>query len=230
MNVPWQPPSNRGTSRASFCFGLFSSACTMAVPQNCSPCVELKQTVSKVADLYTEENHLQIIAINIDRNRGLAHRFDLKDMPALIMFETVDGEFKNERYEGGRSETDVIDYINKKGGFNATPTKKSHKTGLVPEVHEDLKGFASASANERAAMAAKARDTVQDLNDQDKMSLFEKYVTVMKSVQQHGVDWISEEFGRLKELLENHAASLTDDKQVEFAGRINVLSFFKEDL
>jgi protein disulfide-isomerase A6 len=85
----------------------------------CGHCKSLAPVYEVFADAFAHAKDKVVIAkVDADAHRELGSRFDVKGFPTLKFFPNGNAE-ESEKYEGGRSEDDLISFIEKKTGVKA---------------------------------------------------------------------------------------------------------------
>ncbi|KAJ3855035.1 protein disulfide isomerase [Lentinula lateritia] len=92
----------------------------------CGHCKAMKPAYEKVASIFETENNCILVNVDADdkKNEAIKTRFGISGFPTIKFFpkDNKDGI----AYEGGRSETDFVDYLNEKCG-----TQRSVNGGLL---------------------------------------------------------------------------------------------------
>jgi protein disulfide-isomerase A6 len=141
--------------------------------QWCGHCKSIKPTWEKVAGLFGDEPLVQIVSVDADKHASLGEKYSVKGFPTLKFFGP-DG--KDVPYESGRNLDDIVSFLNEKAGTDvAADGTVTPSGGLLPQVHDVLTGFGSASPEEQHAMLEKAAAVVaEDGKDLDRWSLYSK--------------------------------------------------------
>jgi protein disulfide-isomerase A6 len=85
----------------------------------CGHCKTLAPVYEVFANAFAHAKDKVVIAkVDAEANRPLAMRFEIKGFPTLKFFPTGNPE-ESEKYEGGRSEDDLVGFIEKKTGVKA---------------------------------------------------------------------------------------------------------------
>lgn len=191
----------------------------------CGHCKAIKPAWNRVADLFADEPDVSIVSVDADKHRSLGERFEVQGFPSLKYFPAGGG--KPVAYDGGRSEKDLVAFLNEKADtdvrVDGSPSKKN---GLLPEVHDILAGFGEASAEEKEAKLREAGREVA--GGGDKEAKFRVYAKVGAKILAEGAAYVAREKARLAAMLANGKGSITPTQRKNFQRRINVLTVFDE--
>jgi protein disulfide-isomerase A6 len=100
----------------------------------CGHCKSLAPVYEVVADSFAHAKDKLVIAkVDADAHRDLGSRFQVKGFPTLKFFPS--GPDSEEQYEGGRTENDLISFLEKKTGVRSkrAPEAPSAVLALTPE-------------------------------------------------------------------------------------------------
>jgi protein disulfide-isomerase A6 len=106
----------------------------------CGHCKNLAPVYEVLGNVFAHAKDKVVIAkVNADAHRELGSRYGVKGFPTLLWFPNgADGE--TEKYMGGRSEDDLISYIEKQTGVKAkrAPKPPSYVTVLTEANFDEL--------------------------------------------------------------------------------------------
>jgi len=189
----------------------------------CGHCKSLKPHYENVATTFLPETDCVVANINADdpKNADLSKKYEVTGYPTLKFFGK-DNKDKPEEYEGGRTEKDLVEYLNKKCG-----THRAVGGGLNDEAgrHADL----DAMANKFLVAAADARQAVYD-EASELAARFgvtgKHYLRVMEKVVNSGGAYLEKESKRLAAILKKRA--LSPAKLDELKMKSNILNAFSK--
>lgn len=222
-NVVIGDPSSFETSVAN------SHALVLLYAPWCGHCKSIKPAWNKLADLFEDVDDVKVVAVDADKHRSLGERFGVQGFPTLKYLPKGGGE--PEAYEGGRSEADMMTFLNGKAGTDVSADGGVGKSGgVLPELGEVLAGFGEASNEEKEEKLEKLRDMREGLEEDDekKASAFAMYAKVGAKIMKHGMEYVAKEKERLGAMLTKSKGSLSSDQRKNFQRRINVLTVFDE--
>ncbi|XP_006459384.1 hypothetical protein AGABI2DRAFT_191372 [Agaricus bisporus var. bisporus H97] len=189
----------------------------------CGHCKNLKPTYEQVAKTFNPEGNCIVANINADdeMNRDIAKKYDVSSFPTIKFFsaDNKDGI----AYEGGRSEADLVKYLNEKcntqrqvgGGLN-------EKAGRLPAFDALAHKFYAAAANSRQTILNEARTLAKIATHG-----VDHYLKVMEKVVANGDGYVAKEMKRLGSLMGK--GTLAQSKIDELQIKINVLRSFVEE-
>ena len=126
-----------------------------------------------------------------------------------------------EDYREGRTEEDLVKFLNAKTGAKRTPGGGLlPDAGLVEELNELAKAFADES--KRDAVLAQAKALVDEKHADDKYAKY--YVKVMEKIVDQGSDYAAGEIARLKRVVDG--GNVKADRIDSFHIRKNILEQF----
>jgi protein disulfide-isomerase A6 len=188
----------------------------------CGHCKKLKPTYEKVAEAFKPESSCVVANVDADdkKNRPLAEKYEIGSFPTLKFFSADNKE--PETYDGGRSEEDLVKFLNEKCG-----THRAVGGGLSDEAGR-LVDF-DALANKFFTSAAGVRDSAY----QEALTLAaaagpasKHYIRVMEKVINGTEEYIHKEAKRLTTILEKR--NLSPQKLDEIKIKANILRAFTE--
>ncbi|KAF2165259.1 hypothetical protein M409DRAFT_67501 [Zasmidium cellare ATCC 36951] len=184
----------------------------------CGHCKSLKPTWEKVAQDFAAESNVSIGLVDCEgeTSKATAERYGVKSYPTIKFFPkgTQDGE----AYSGGRSEADLVTFINEKAGTHrAAGGLLDAAAGVIPSLDSAVEAIRTNGGdkayNEFYKQAGKAQDKYA-----------EYYTKVGKKVQENA-DYVSKELTRLQGLIAK--GNLAPEKLDDLISRSNILKVFK---
>ena len=74
----------------------------------CGPCKMMDRILVSVANKYESDANVTIVSVDIDQNQAMAQEHNITAVPTMLFFKN---SAKCERFEGIRSEQNIIDVI-----------------------------------------------------------------------------------------------------------------------
>jgi protein disulfide-isomerase A6 len=167
-------------------------------------------------------------------NRPIAQRYDVKSFPTIKFFPKGSNK-QAQDYDGGRTETNFIQWINTKCGlYRITGGALSDLAGRLPSLDSLASRFYSTEADtdrsqiveDAKAFLAKAKEGVN--SSAEKNAVGDYYIRIMDKLVEDKT-YVEKETARLKKIMGKHldGSSLLEGKKVDsIKKRINVLSAF----
>ncbi|GMG21486.1 unnamed protein product [Ambrosiozyma monospora] len=206
------------------------SAIIAFTKEKCIHCEKLKDTWNKLADVYHRDLERVLISqVNTSGDEPtdwLKNRYEVTSFPT-ILFVTDGNLDEPEVYEGDRSLTDLVRFVNEKtflhrsadGGLDSL-------AGTLPQMNGKIKAFVGSNRVTRIAMV---KEVVNELRILDKEKKFTEeikyYAKVINSLVSGGFEFIDGEISRLGNMMKSGA--LNDDSRDSIRMRLNALKLFK---
>jgi protein disulfide-isomerase A6 len=177
--------------------------------------------------LFAAEPHIQIISVDADAHRSLGEKYSVQGFPTIKFI--APGVTEAVDYSGGRSVEAFVEFLNKQAGSDVTADGSVSSTGgLLPNVHDALSGFGSATKEKQEKMLNTVGAIVADLKDEKAAKYWTVYAKIGTKVIAQGVEFIGREKKRLMSILQAGASSVTPEQRKNFQRRVNVLTAFDE--
>jgi protein disulfide-isomerase A6 len=189
----------------------------------CGHCKSLKPIYEKVATTFKPEADCVVANLdaNDEKNADLSKKYEIQGFPTLKFFSK--GQSEPITYEGGRSEVDLVNFLNEKcdtqrkvgGGLNEKAGRLRHLDAFARTF------FKSTSDAERLDLVAATLDADTPKGEA------KYYVYVMnKVVGGKGNEYVEKESKRLSKILakQNISVKKADEIQV----KVNILKAFVE--
>jgi len=191
----------------------------------CGHCKNLAPTYEKVAQTFKDEPNCKVAKVDADSEKGLASRFGVSGYPTIKFFSKSNKE--GEKYEGGRSEQDFIDYLNNKCGTNRVSGGGiNEQAGRIDAFDTLAKKFMENPDSRDEAMATVSK-TVEEETDPEHKKSAEYYLKSMKKIIDKGESYVGGEVDRLARMLEGNMKA---EKRDSMFKRKNILSVFLKAL
>lgn len=183
----------------------------------CGHCKTLKPIWEKVAQDFAAESNVSIGLVDCEgpTSKATAERYGVKSYPTIKFFPkgTQDGE----AYSGGRSEEDLVTFMNEKAGtYRSAGGLLNAAAGVIPSLEsavESLRTGGDKAYTEFYKQAGKAQEKYA-----------EYYAKVGKKVQENA-DYVNKELTRLQSLIAK--GNLAPEKLDDLISRSNILKVFK---
>lgn len=167
-------------------------------------------------------------------NRPIAQRYDVKSFPTIKFFPKGSNK-EAQDYEGGRTESNFIQWINQKCGlYRVSGGALSDLAGRLPSLDSLASRFYSSEADtDRSkivedARAFLAQAKVSTNSSAEKNAAADYYIRIMDKLVEDKT-YVEKETARLKKIMGKHldGSSLLEGKKVDsIKKRMNVLSAF----
>ncbi|KAF9972872.1 hypothetical protein BGZ73_003939 [Actinomortierella ambigua] len=184
----------------------------------CGHCKNLAPIYEKVATTFAGEKNVVIANVDATVEKGIAEKHQIRGYPTIKFF-AADGTIED--YNGGRSEKDFVEFINKRAGtFRAPGGLLTAEAGRVAELDAHVEKYVKAtSAGEKKKIydeAVKAAGASTNASAKYYVRFFEKVHA--------SPDYTAKEVARLDGLIKKGA--MNQAKLDEFVIRKNILTQF----
>ncbi|KAI1321649.1 hypothetical protein EDD11_003129 [Mortierella claussenii] len=185
----------------------------------CGHCKNLAPTYEKVAQDFLND-HKTIVIANLDAtvHKETAEKYGVSGYPTIKFF-TADGAVED--YNGGRSEQDFIDFINKKTGTQrVSGGGLSPEAGRIAQLDDLVIQFVKASQEEKKKISKQAIELANKLTDASAKyysRFFEKALSVQNYAETEAV--------RLAKIIQNKSVNRL--RLDDFSIRHNIITLFK---
>ncbi|CAG8602823.1 14158_t:CDS:10 [Rhizophagus irregularis] len=199
----------------------------------CGHCKNLAPTYEKVAQDYAQESDVcnsntmifNCIVANMDatKNEPVAKRYDVRGFPTIKFFPK--GENKTTiDYQGGRTEQDFIDFLNKNcGTHRLVGGGLSEEAGRVPELDALAVKFTNAITQKEIDLVITETKDAAEKSD-SKFALY--YVKVMEKIKDKN-NYVDNEIARLDKIIKS--GTISASKIDDFTIRKNILTNFHKN-
>ena len=128
----------------------------------CPPCQRLAPEYTKAAAALVEKgSSIKLAKVDAEAEQALSERFEIEGFPTLKYFRS--GE--SIEYEGGRTEEDIVAWVEKKSGPAAVPlTSLDEAVSFVSGKDAAVIGFFPDQTSEAATAFCKAADGVDEIS------------------------------------------------------------------
>ncbi|KAG0332592.1 hypothetical protein BG000_009893 [Podila horticola] len=174
----------------------------------CGHCKSLAPTYETVAQDFASEKNVVIAKVDATEEKGVADRYDIKGFPTLKFF-AADGSVSD--YEGGRSEQDFVEFINKKvGTARAVGGMLNAEAGRIAELDIIAAKFTTGDKKALSEEGVKLADAKYYSR------FFQKAATVP--------NYVANESARIAKIIKSRSVSKA--RLDEFSIRHNILAAF----
>ncbi|KAI8148916.1 thioredoxin-like protein [Fennellomyces sp. T-0311] len=187
----------------------------------CGHCKNLAPIYEKVATAFANEPNCKVAKIDADSERDIGSQYDVSGFPTIKFFPAGD-EKEAVLYEGPRSESGFIEFLNQKcgtrrvvgGGLDTLAGRIAQLDKLAIEFisttdkakRDEIKAAAEAIAKELGTRNAKF------------------YAVFMKKILEHGDAYVKSETARVARIVKSNTVAL--NKVDDFTIRHNILGAF----
>ncbi|KAG0274988.1 hypothetical protein BGZ95_009283 [Linnemannia exigua] len=192
----------------------------------CGHCKNLAPTYEKLAADFVNDKDVIVAKVDATVEKAVAQKYGVSGYPTLKFFAASNAA--PQEYSGGRSEQELINYINKHAGTARAPGGKLlASAGRIPTLDSIASQFA-ALASTTTTTLDKKKGLLQDgLKKANEMLATNKnakhYVRVFEKTQE-SPDFIANESARLAKIIQS--GTMTPAKLDEFSIRHNIISAF----
>lgn len=185
----------------------------------CGHCKSLKPTYEKLCATFKGEADVVIATVDATANQNIAQRNLVQGYPTIKFFQKGKDVDASEEYNGGRSESDFVAFLNEKAGTSRLPGG-----GLAEDAgrHSLLDSLVSRFYGSRF-QAAHVEEAEKHVSITE---LGNFYLSQMKKVASSGHDHVTAQIKRISAMLEDKA-KLKAEKAAEFMKKLNVLKVFQ---
>ncbi|PQE15701.1 disulfide-isomerase erp38 protein [Rutstroemia sp. NJR-2017a BBW] len=190
----------------------------------CGHCKTLAPTWETVAQDFANEPNVVIAKVDAeaDNSKATAKEQGVSSYPTIKFFPK--GSTTAEAYSGGRSEKDLVEFMNSKAGTHRTPGGGLDLTaGTIEALDSLVTKFTGGSSI--AEIAAEATKAAQDYKDGAQSKYAEYYVKVFDKLSKSD-NYAAKELARLDGIIKK--GGLAPEKLDEFTTKTNILRRFLE--
>ncbi|KAI9143320.1 thioredoxin-like protein [Paraphysoderma sedebokerense] len=191
----------------------------------CGHCKQLAPIYEKVGNVFATEKNCIVAKVDATVQSALADKYEIQGYPTIKFFGAGKDK-KPEDYNGGRTEEDFVEFLNKKcGAKRVAGGGLSSEAGIIPAFADLVKKFLSEPSTRADTIKAAQKLAKQDAHKSNKYAKY--YSKVMEKILKKA-DYPEKEFARL-EKISSGSDSLTLEKQDDFTIRMNILKAFMKD-
>ncbi|KAJ3517607.1 hypothetical protein NLJ89_g402 [Agrocybe chaxingu] len=183
----------------------------------CGHCKNLKPHYEKVATTFSPEKNCIVANLDADdkKNADISRKYEVTGFPTIKFFPKGSSDKTPVDYEGGRTEADIVAYLNEKCGTQRAAGRHAEFDALAHK-------FFKASGSARDLVYKEAQKLAASAG-----ALSKHYIRVMEKVANGSVGYIEKESKRLATILEKR--NMSPAKLDEIKIKANVLKSFLEE-
>ncbi|KAF9387038.1 hypothetical protein CPB97_003035 [Podila verticillata] len=181
----------------------------------CGHCKNLAPTYESVAQDFLSEKNVVIAKVDATEEKGLGDKYEIQGFPTIKFF-AADGSVEN--YEGGRSERDFVDFINKKvGTARDVGGLLNAEAGRIAELDIIAAKFATGDKKALSEEGVKLAESLSKTHESAKYysRFFQKAVVP---------NYVANESARIAKIIKSR--SVNRARLDEFSIRANILAAF----
>lgn len=187
----------------------------------CGHCKSLAPTYEKVGEAFKNEPNCVVAKVDADSEKQLGSRFEVTGYPTIKFFPKDNKA--GEEYQGGRSESAFIEFLNEKCGTNRVSGGGiNDQAGRIDAFDDIAKKFMD-DVEFRVKGIEQITNTAEAETDPDYKASGQYYVKAMKKIQEKGESYIATEISRLERML---SGNMKADKRDQMFKRKNILGVF----
>ncbi|KAJ3105950.1 hypothetical protein HDU97_007296 [Phlyctochytrium planicorne] len=185
----------------------------------CGHCKNLAPIYEKVARTFATEKNCVVANLDATVTKDVADRYGVQGYPTIKFFEA--GKKDPIAYEGGRTEQDFVEFLNKHCG-----TDRVAGGGLGPKAGKiaALDTLAEKFISTPADRAVILNDAKKQAKAQNGSKYANYYVKVMEKIAKDGDGYIAKEIARITKISSSGTTAL--EKLDDFSIRKNILGSF----
>ncbi|KAI1164279.1 thioredoxin-like protein [Nemania serpens] len=186
----------------------------------CGHCKSLAPTWETVAEDFISEPSVVIAKVDAeaDNSKATAKEHGVTSYPTIKFFPK--GSAEPESYDGGRSEVELLEFLNSKAGTHRVPGGGLDATAGTIDILNHIALRYSAGADKLAELAAEAKKAAKSLSNDAQYKYAEYYIKVFDKLAQNE-GWVAKESARLDNIIKK--GGLAPSKLDELQSKSNIL-------
>ncbi|KAK3937667.1 protein disulfide-isomerase erp38 [Diplogelasinospora grovesii] len=192
----------------------------------CGHCKTLAPVWESVATDFANEPNVLIAKVDADAATGkaTASEYGVSGFPTIKFFPA--GSKTAEDYNGGRSEEDFVQFLNKKAGTHrATGGGLDATAGTIEALDAIVVKYTTTGASSLSEVAAEAKKAAETLKENAQYKYAEYYIRVFDKLAKSD-GYAAKEFARLDGMIKK--GGLAPSKLDELTSKANILRRFVE--
>lgn len=208
--------------------GMTKGTLVAFVASWCGHCKRLKPTYEKLAEAFDGEMFVDIAMIDADKHRKIGEKYNVAGFPTIKWFSRASD--KPEDYNGGRSLSDLIKFVNEKAGTKVSDDGLYSKTaGVIEDLTDDVKKMVNtAKPEEQKTYMEKIKEYGSKVDTRAR-EYYDYYERVLSKYASDGADYVRKEKERIMGILRDQKDNLVPEKKKSFMQRLNILNIFSKD-
>jgi len=178
----------------------------------CENCTKLAPLLENIAESFQKVENCIIAKVDLEVDRDFKSRYPVSEFKSVFMFFPK-GVKKGYKYAGGKSEQQLVDFLNEK-----CDSKIVSQTGRSETFDKITEQFMKSGTREEAF------EKVASVDDPAEKKSGEYYMKVMKKVMENSGSFVDSEINRLNKLL---SGKMKAEKREDAFKRRNILHMFK---
>ncbi|KAK7746601.1 Protein disulfide-isomerase erp38 [Diatrype stigma] len=189
----------------------------------CGHCKNLAPTWETLANDFITEPGVVIAKVDAeaDSSKATASEQGVTSYPTIKFFPK--GSTEGELYSGGRSEKDLVSFINEKAGTHRVPGGSLDATGGTIDVLNHIAIKYAAGTEKLADLAAEAKKAIEALGEGVQYKYAQYYIRVFDKLAENE-GYVAKESARLNNILKK--GGLAPAKLDELQSKSNILQQF----
>ncbi|KAI1104877.1 disulfide isomerase [Jackrogersella minutella] len=193
----------------------------------CGHCKSLAPTWETLAEDFINEPSVVIAKVDAeaDNSKATASEQGVSSYPTIKFFPK--GSTEGEPYSGGRTEKDLVSFLNEKTGTHRVPGGGLDITGGTIDILNHIALKYAAGQEKLADLAAEAKKTAAELAEDAQYRYAEYYIRVFDKLSQNE-GYVAKESARLDNIIRK--GGLAPAKLDELQSKANILKKFAEQV
>ncbi|KAI0544390.1 thioredoxin-like protein [Xylaria curta] len=186
----------------------------------CGHCKNLAPIWETLAEDFINEPSVVIAKVDAEaeNSKATANANGVTSYPTIKFFPK--GSTEAESYDGGRSEVELLEFLNSKAGTHRVPGGGLDATAGTIDILNHIALRYSAGADKLAELTAEAKKAVQGLSNDAQYKYAEYYIKVFDKLAQNE-GWVAKESARLDNIIRK--GGLAPSKLDELQSKSNIL-------
>ncbi|KAI2608693.1 disulfide isomerase [Hypoxylon fragiforme] len=193
----------------------------------CGHCKALAPTWETLAEDFVNEPNVVVAKVDAeaDNSKKTAGEQGVSSYPTIKFFPK--GSTEGELYSGGRTEKDLVSFLNEKTGTHRTPGGGLDATGGTIDVLNHIALKYAAGTEKLADLIAEAQKAAADLAEDAQYKYAQYYIRVFDKLSQNE-GYIAKEAARLDKIIRK--GGLAPSKLDELQAKNNILKQFLQNV